>query len=332
MCSNKDFYNELIEDMPSGMRENFPSYDTLIQNRLSGINMNDFIQTLCNKIGKMMYFEQRFYNPYEVLFAGSLPYGYSVEELFMESPLVIDLLENFEGANDEFESLYNTSSPKFHGLISNIQLIKKSKISISEKRVKSAFYNEGGLQRLLQTIISELRTTLAKEKYREFGVTLEHLALGVDYNNEQLQMKQPVSVLKVTNLVNDILKTIKDFTLTSDKFNMSKVSTQCTESDIVVYTTSENYSLIMNNYNAISSGRYDIRVVDNLPSEYNNGSGKTTIVTEAIVMDKRTIPALNNYDGTQVIENPNTLELDYFYYECFNLPVNTFSNFCLLVK
>lgn len=330
--TNEQIYNEILSEIPEGMRDNFPQFSSLNSDTIRNIKTDLFIDTLIRKIGKMLYLEQKFDNPYEILYREDrMPYGYSVEELFMESPVVIDLVENFETSSDEIDDLFNTELPKVQDFVSTAQLIKKCKVSVSEKRLRTAFYSEGGLYRLLTTLMREIRTALDKEKYREIEVTLSNFAEGEDYNGTKLVLKQGIKCIKKTELVKDIIKTIESFRITSNEFNPSKVETQSTLDDIIVFVTPDTYSEIMRDYTILNTYKYNIRCVKSLPKCYNNGSGTADVTTRAMILDKNVLPVLVNYDGVETFVDPNKLETQYFYYECFNLPVNTFSNFALIV-
>lgn len=321
--TNKEVYENIVNSMPEGMRAKMPSYEKAIEMQLINIDMNDFIQTLTNKIGKMLYIEQHFNNPYDRFYYGEMPFGYNVEQLFSENQIVNELIENSL-------DLFNSSLPNLKGIVSNNQLVKSCKINISYQRLKSAFYSENGLINLINNILENVRTSMAKKKYDEVEKVLNKFPTGVDTNSNQLNFKQPVKVIQSQNIVKDIIKTIEDFTIPSTEFNPSKYENQCLKDDILVLVKSDTYAELMSNANKLLLNDYNIISVKSLPTEYTNLSSNTPITTKAVILDKRILPILISYNTIDVIENPNKLELEYYYVECFNLPINTFSNYTII--
>lgn len=330
--TNEQIYNQVLEDMPAGMRGSYPSYAEAKTLNFVNLNLNDFIQTLSNKIGKMLYITQHFSNPYDSLIEGDMPYGYSVEQLFMENSTVKSLLENIDEDETGGQHIFNSSLPTLNGIVSNHQLIKKSKLSISQQRLKSAFYNEYGLEALINQTLETLRVSLNKDKYDETEKLLNNFAKGVDYKGEKLNFKQKPYIIETTNTIKGIIEMVENFTLHDTKHNPSKVDTQCLKSDIVIFVTPSVYGQIMASANWLFYGGYEIHSVKTIPNQVTNLSTLDTINSQAVVMDRRLLPMLLQYSGIEVVENPNSLELEYYYYECYNLPINTFSNYGIVTR
>ena len=131
--TNKEIYDKLISTMPKDLGNSFPSYEEALRLNLINIDMNSFIETICNKIGKMLYIEQHFSNPFNELFYGEMPFGYSIEELFLEDSTVQSLLDGDE------KEVFNSSLPRLNGLVANSRFDKKVKMALIVERLKSAF-------------------------------------------------------------------------------------------------------------------------------------------------------------------------------------------------
>lgn len=322
--TNKELYDMLIKSMPSELGKSFPSYEEALSLNLVNINMNAFIDTLTNKIGKMLYIEQHFNNPFDILYAGEMPYGYSIEQLFLEDTEIVGIL-------DKADEVFNSSLPRLKGIVSNSKLSKKAKVSISHERLKSAFVKEFGLYTLITSMLGNLKTSVSKDKFKEVEKTLSNFAKGLDYNEEKLNFKQkPCVIKKGNNLIETILETVEEFTLPNDKYNPCKTNTQCLKSDIVIFVKPNVYASLLSTYSGLLDGFYSIKSVKNLPNEVTNLTTNDSVEPLALIMDKRLIPIMLDYNGVEKIEDPSSLTINHYYYEVYDLPVNTFSNFAII--
>ena len=68
---------------------------------------NEFINTLTNKVIKTYFYSKVFNNPLRLLHKGSLEYGYSLEQLFVDMADKKGFFENFDGG-DEIKDLVAT--------------------------------------------------------------------------------------------------------------------------------------------------------------------------------------------------------------------------------
>lgn len=325
--TNKEIYDKLISTMPKDLGNSFPSYEEALRLNLINIDMNSFIETICNKIGKMLYIEQHFSNPFNELFYGEMPFGYSIEELFLEDSTVQSLLDGDE------KEVFNSSLPRLNGLVANSRFDKKVKMTLSAERLKSAFLKEFGLYDLISKMLSNLKTSMSKDKYKEIEKALKEFVKGLDSNGENLNFKQaPYKEVVSSNLIESIVKIVEEFTLPSDKYNPSKFNTQCLKSDIIIFVKSEIYAKLVSSDSILLRGEYNIKSISDLPTDITNLSTNDTINPVALIMDKRLMPIMLNYNGLDRIDDPNSLTTNYYYYENYSLPVNTFSNFAILTS
>lgn len=325
--TNKEIYDKLISTMPKDLGNSFPSYEEALRLNLINIDMNSFIESIFNKIGKMLYIEQHFSNPFNELFYGEMPFGYSIEELFLEDSTVQSLLEG-----DENE-VFNSSLPRLNGLVANSRFDKKVKMTLSVERLKSAFLKEFGLYDLISKMLSNLKTSMSKDKYKEIEKALKEFAKGLDSNGENLNFNQaPYKEVASSNLIESIVKIVEEFTLPSTKYNTSKFDTQCLKSDIIIFAKPEIYAKLVSTDSILLRGEYNIKSISNLPTDITNLSTNDTINPVALIMDKRLMPIMLNYNGLDRIDDPNSLTTNYYYYENYSLPVNTFSNFAILTS
>lgn len=325
--TNKEIYDKLISTMPKDLGNSFPSYEEALRLNLINIDMNSFIESICNKIGKMLYIEQHFSNPFNDLFYGEMPFGYSIEELFLEDSTVQSLLEG-----DENE-VFNSSLPRLNGLVANSRFDKKVKMTLSVERLKSAFLKEFGLYDLISKMLSNLKTSMSKDKYKEIEKALKEFTKRLDSNGENLNFKQaPYKEVASSNLIESIVKIVEEFTLPSDKYNPSKFNTQCLKSDIIIFVETEIYAKLVSTNSILLRDEYNIKSISDLPTVITNLVSNDTVKPIALIMDKRLMPIMLNYNGLDRIDDPNSLTTNYYYYENYSLPVNTFSNFAILTS
>ncbi len=172
---------------------------------------------------------------------------------------------------------------------------KKSKITIMVKDMKKAFYTEGGLQRLINSITTSLQNGLEKIEFKMtkklIGALISGKKLDTVTNAISAEditgKKQDITEIEIPNYKTDQKELLEQIRATaglmefpSDKYNMAKVENWVNREDLVFITTPDVEAKIDVNTLAYvfnldkSEIAYSIIHVDEIPFSETKYSGK----------------------------------------------------------
>lgn len=320
--------------------------------------MDQFINGLVNRIGLTVFHNKVFKNPLKELHCGVMPFGATIQDIFVKDCEVKGINEHFksDGGTDE-NDLIGTQIPEIVSLYSTVTQRFREKVSIPKDELKYAFTNQNGLSNLISSILS-MPVSLAEEtEYKDMKNILLSSAKGeylvqqesgkyvmtpiVNTNIKQRMYVEPVGVINSSNantLVEKIIEMVETLRFRSDKYNMAKVKTFSKPEDLVIFITPKMKSVINVNVmaTAFNLDKVDVKskiiVVDELPKVFNKkleGIGSTgTNETEcyAILADKTFIKFYDKvYDATK-FENGATRVTNYFLHKHSIIYSNYFAN------
>lgn len=320
--------------------------------------MDQFINGLVNRIGLTVFHNKVFKNPLKELHCGEMPFGATIQDVFVKDCEVKGINEHFKsvGGTDE-NDLIGTQIPEIVTLYSTVTQRFREKVSIPKDDLKYAFTNQNGLSNLVSSILS-MPISLAEEtEYKDMKNILLSSAKGeylvqqesgkydmtpiVNTNIKQRMYVEPVGVINSSNantIVEKIIEMVETLRFRSDKYNMAKVKTFSKPEDLVIFITPKMKSIINVNVmaTAFNLDKVDVKskiiVVDELPKVFNKKSeaiGTTgTNETEcyAILADKTFIKFYDTvYDATK-FENGATRVTNYFLHKHSIIYSNYFAN------
>ena len=182
---NKEMLNAIREQASAEYQDRVPTVDGReIQPRtvLAKLEQyptikNEFIQTLINKVVKTDFFSRVYANPLKELKKGTLPYGATIEELFVMSAEA----KGFFGGSSDFDaeshasmtmaddhaSLLSTEKAKIKKLYVTLNFAHVFKTSISDSQLAHAFTSANGLSELVNQIVSSLTNGAEQKEYKD---------------------------------------------------------------------------------------------------------------------------------------------------------------------
>ena len=148
---------------------------------------NEFINTLTNKIVRTDFFSRVYENPLKMLKKGSLPYGNTIEELFVNAAKAKGF---FDGTPD-----FNQGGTSSTAGINADELVKKKEVSlralyitrnfahfvetsVSDTQLKAAFMSQNGLSELVNQIVGSLLNGAEQKEFKMMKDTLFAAAAG----------------------------------------------------------------------------------------------------------------------------------------------------------
>ena len=279
---------------------------------------NEFITVLTNQIGKQIYLNQVYKNPFSFMNCGQLPFGKSVEMVFVDLIKSKNFNENFGTENTKVGSLLSREdmSDKVKVSYFTENYRHKYKISISDEQLKGAFRDINGLQNLINMI---LVTPINSKEFDQYLLCKQALCNAV-IQSETITGYSTMDENKQAKVLTKKVRTyVEKFKFMSDQFNSGGVHTFTRPEDVVVFVTPETKALLDVELLA-SSFNMDNFTKLNATTTGEAGSGKKVDVEEdtkclAVVSDKKLIQNYGTLNTSESIRNPEDLETNSFYHD-----------------
>lgn len=294
--------------------------------------MNSFIETLTNKYVLPKVYSKNFTNPLKKLKKGYLENGDGLEMQFVLDAQVKNFGEHWEGSETAEADLIRKIKPKVEVLYIRTNYDKKSKISIMVKDMKKAFYTDGGLQRLINSITTSLQNGLEKKEFKMtknlIGALISGKVLDTSKDkisdediNEQAK-KQPLVEISIPTYKTDQKELLEQIRATAglmefptDKYNMAKVENWVNRENLVFVTTPDVEAKLDVNTLAYvfnldkSEIPYSIIHVDEIPVHETVYSGKKIL---GVLMDKEFLQIWDTWNGGGSFYNPDGQYTNHF--------------------
>lgn len=286
---------------------------------------NEFINTLTNRVVETKFFQKIFNNPLRMLHKGMLPFGKTVEQLFVEKAEKKGFNEHFSGSTSNEADLIGVVKPKVVPKYITQNYAYKFKTSISQAQLRGAFTNPKGLGELVNAIVASLSSSVYYEEYKDMKKILTNPtvdALGgstigkgvIDRIFEDEELKE-TAIIYTGASSKDLLKGIKLYTdklvFPSDKFNLSKVETFTNKEDMMLFITPEakvnvDLDVLATTFN-ISKAEIEPRLV--VLDSLGTVNGKTV---QAILCDSDLVQAYDTVNETNSFYNGDKLATNLF--------------------
>ena len=134
---------------------------------------NEFLNALTNKIARTLFYSKVFENPLKALHKGMLPYGYSLEQIFVEMAEGKGFWEHWDASGDEVKDLVGKKKPSIKLLYIERNFAMKYKATISDQQLRTAFQSQDGLGRLVEQVVSSI---YSKAYFDEFNMMKQILS------------------------------------------------------------------------------------------------------------------------------------------------------------
>lgn len=127
---------------------------------------NEFLTALTNKIARTLFYSKVFDNPLKALHKGMLPYGYSLEQIFVNMAESKGFWEHWDASGDAVKDLVGMKKPDIKLLYIERNFAYKYKTTISDQQLRTAFHDQKGLSRLVEQVVSSV---YSKAYFDEFN-------------------------------------------------------------------------------------------------------------------------------------------------------------------
>ena len=320
--SNDAYFQAIFEHyqdrIPDITVNNFKEIGDLIMERP---NMkNEFINTLFNKIGLTLLQNKKYTSRLDIFSKGKLEYGETIEQIMCDLIEVKDFTDQKD--SNEVSELVSAQIPDIKVLYHSENYKHKYKVTISDIRLRKAFNDKYGVDKLVASIITSVQNSIA---YDRECMLKAILSAGEYKQTIQVPFDNGSTGSRAKNLVTEIKKNIIRLETMSKNFNNAEINTFTRKEDMVLviggdYATDIDINLLATAFN-LDKAEITTRiiVVDDLPV-------KGEVKPICVLMDKDYIVDYTTLYEVRQFENANTLTTNLFYHVWGIMAQNDFTN------
>lgn len=324
--SNDAYFQAIFEHyqdrIPTITVDNFKEIGDIIMEKPN--IKNEFINTLFNKIGLTLLQNKKYTSRLDIFSKGKLEYGETIEQIMCDLIEVKDFTEQKD--NNEVSELVSAQLPKIKSLFHTENYKHKYKVTISDIRLRKAFNDKYGVDKLVASIITSVQNSIAYDR----ECMLKSILSASDYKNTiQIPFDNGSAGSRAKSLVTEIKKNIIKMETMSKNFNNADINTFTRKDDMVLvigseYATDIDINLLATAFN-LDKAEISTRiiVVDELPT-LDDGSSKVKPI--CVLMDKDYIVDYTTLYEVRQFENANTLTTNLFYHVWGIMTQNDFTN------
>ena len=277
---------------------------------------NEFVSVLTNQVAKQRFFSKSYENPYKLFKKGMLPYGKSIESIFVDIVKGKDRTRKTDGSALATDLLTRENpNVKVEYYTENKQM--QYQATISDEELKGAFRTENGLSELTSRI---LQAPLNSAEYDDFLLVkhaLSHLK-GAEVKLGKTAYDKLTLQEKAQSLVTAIKSYILKMGFLSNQYNGQGVMTYSKPQDLVCFVPTDllavmDVQLLAQAFN-VSYDQINLHV---LPIDYfekcSTADGGTTYTysedteTQCIICDKEALQIWETLNSSETFRNPQAL-------------------------
>ena len=275
---------------------------------------NEFVQVLTNQVSKTLFFSKAYENPYKIFKKGQLPYGKSIEAIFVDIVKGKDRSRKTDVTDLSGDLLARqTPNVKVEYWTENKQL--QYATTISDEEIKGAFRNEHGLSELTSRI---LQAPLNGAEYDEFLMVKQALA-----HIKSAQVKigktayQALDNRSKANMITTNVKAyIKKLKFLSNEYNGQGVMTFSNPSELVLFVPADvsaflDVEQLANAFN-VSKVELNTRILDIDKFMKADGVSEDTDAI-AYLVDKDAIQIWDTLNESESFRNPQAKYTNIWY-------------------
>ena len=266
---------------------------------------NEFLTALTNKIARTLFYSKVFDNPLKALHKGMLPYGYSLEQVFVNMAESKGFWEHWDASGDEVKDLVGKKKPDIKLLYIERNFAYKYKTTISDQQLRTAFHDQNGLSRLVEQVVSSVYSKAYFDEFNDMKRVLKAHAQAqyIEYDtttgkpvekalsntvlpggkNEAIMVLGEYSTQEAKGkAISKAIRTVAGkMAFPSDSYNSAGVQQWSERNQLIYITTPEEQAELDVEVlaNAFNMDKADVNVrvivVDELPTLFNVESEKS---------------------------------------------------------
>ena len=198
---------------------------------------NEFINVLTNQVSKQLFFNKVWENPYKMFNRGQLPYGKSIESIFIDIVKGKDRTRQ-TNVNNLASDLLTRQTPNVNVEYYSENFQQQYPTTISDEELKGAFRNQNGLSEMTARI---LQAPLTGAEFDQFLMIKHALA-----NLKTAQVKigktayNGLTAKEKANLITTTVKAyVKKLKFLSNNYNAQGVMTFSRPTDLYLFVPAD---------------------------------------------------------------------------------------------
>ena len=198
---------------------------------------NEFINVLTNQVSKQLFFNKVWENPYKMFNRGQLPYGKSIESIFIDIVKGKDRSRQTNGGNLASDLLTRqTPNVKVQYHTENFQ--QQYATTLSDEELKGAFRSENGLSEMTARI---LQAPITGAEFDQF-LMIKHALANLKCAQVKIAKAEysKLTAKEKANLITTTVKAyVKKLKFLSNNYNAQGVMTFSKPSDLYLFVPAD---------------------------------------------------------------------------------------------
>lgn len=333
-------YNDRV---PTATQDNIGNIEEIISTYPTV--KNEFISVLTNQVAKQLFFSKAYENPYKLFNRGMLPYGKSIESIF------VDIIKGKQRTHET--NTTNLATDLLAREVPNVKVEYYSenfrhqyKTTITDEELKGAFRAENGLSSMTGRILQAPLTSIEYDMQEMVLHALPELKGGKATINKAAYTGMTEEE-KAKILVKTIKSQVIKMGFLNNEHNGQGVMTFSKPQDLVVFLEPDmmaniDVELLAQAFN-ISKAEVPLHVLPVpkftkrtvTPSE-DGGKATVTYAEDtdclAIICDKDAIQIYETLNSSESFRNPQGIYTNIFFNRWGIMSACNFANVCRIVK
>lgn len=333
---------EYKDRVPTATQDNIANIEEIISTYPNV--KNEFISVLTNQVAKQLFFSKAYENPYKLFNRGMLPYGKSIESIFVD--IVKGKQRTHEtNPNTLASDLLSRENPNVKVEYYSENFRHQYKTTITDEELKGAFRAENGLSSMTGRILQAPLTSIEYDMQEMVLHALPELKGG-----KATIGKTAYTAMTEEEKAKVLVKTIKSQVIKmgflNNKHNGQGVMTFSRPQDLVVFLDPDmmaniDVELLAQAFNiekaevplhVLPVPQFTKRIVT--PGEGSEGSTATYAEDTdclAIICDKDAIQIYETLNSSETFRNPQGIYTNVFFNRWGLMSACNFANVCRIV-
>ena len=303
--------------IPAATKSNLLAVATMITDYPAA--KNEFINVLTNQVVKTIFMDKLYSNPFKFFKKGSLPYGKSIEMVFVDLIKAKNWNERFNSETSDAGSLIGkepVSNVKVKYISENFR--HKYKITISDEQLKGAFRSRDGLSALVNRLVV---APLNSAEFDEYNI-MKGLISQINMAEASITGYAALSENEKAKQLTKVIKTyVGKMKFLSDNYNKGGVHTFSMPNELVILVTPETQAMLDVELLAsafhMDKAEVEGRLV--LIDEFQKKKASQDKYEEdtdclAIVMDVNAVQFYESLNVSESFRNPEQLTTNMFFH------------------
>lgn len=269
--SNADIFNSIRSGLSSTFQARIPEMDARNMAEIGGMitssdftaDFNDWLTAAINRIGLVLIRDNNIKNRLSRFVYGTMEFGDAIEELMVDIIKGEDYQPGTEGNSID---PFRITNPDVKAIYHKVNSRRKYRITTYPDRAKKAFLSEGGLQRLITQMVSQLFQAgelddwlSTKEVFNEF-LNSEKYPVNEDSIVTVEAISSEDTAKKFINTVKDV---VTSMTYPTNAYNYMGITKMIDPSNLTIFIRADLLNYIDVNVLSSAFNRSDLNFTPN---------------------------------------------------------------------